>query len=197
MIGTIMRVLFFLGWLLMIAAFVAAAAEIAATGLAAGPAGWIGFEELWRALAPASYVDVRLWVDDISPWIWHVLQAGPLLLPGWLLFGLPGVLLAWFCRPGRHLTESEKEDLRRRRDALFLYDELARDARRQAEEDGYDPGEDDSTPDHYSHDLLEEAERTEVEVDERILAEIRRMDGDTRPPDEQTPPPPAQPKRDQ
>lgn len=178
----VMRALFLLGWVLMLCAFAAAAAEVAAGALAAA-GGWVtGLGELWRALSPDSFVAVRADVHAAAPWAWTAL-AVLLAFPGWLLFGLPGVLLAWFCRPGRHLTADEREDLKHRADSLFLYDELARAARDQAREDGYDPTEDDSVPSHFGHDLLEEADRVEVEVDDDILQEIRRMDGDTRPPE--------------
>ena len=48
--------------------------------------------------------------------------------PAWLLLGLPGVMLTWFLRPHRGLSEAEREDLRKQEESLLLYDRLAREA---------------------------------------------------------------------
>lgn len=58
-----------------------------------------GLGSLWFALHPNSLVGFQAFVEkQIAPALWPPLQ-GLLTLPGWLLFLIPGALLAALCRP--------------------------------------------------------------------------------------------------
>ena len=76
--------------------------------------------------------------------------------PAWFLLGLPGVILAWWCRPGHNLSPAAEEELREHEASLFLYDELAREARQWARESGepVSDGDDDRLPTNDLVDLL-------------------------------------------
>ena len=72
--------------------------------------------------------------------------------PAWFLLALPGVILAWTCRPNRQLSPMAEEELREHEVSLFLYDELAREARKWAREEGDTSNDDDRMP---THDLID------------------------------------------
>jgi len=125
-----MRALFPVGWLLLFAAALGGAAEIAAR---AGPhAGGLvlSAHDVWYALSPGSLVVAKIRLEALlGPWAWDPLATGVLAAPLWALFGLPGALLLWLGRPRpgpRDAAERQEED------ALFLYDSLAE--RAEAEE---------------------------------------------------------------
>ncbi len=145
-----MRVLFYLGWMFLILAFAAAAAESIPRSLPGGGGGvFISAYDLWYAAQPGSLVVAQIRVEKLSPALWDPVIVGVLALPGWLLFGGPGALLVWFCRPNKQMTEQELEDLQKQEEALLLLERLSR----EAEEAGYT--DDDQVPDHASHELLE------------------------------------------
>ncbi|MEE8350660.1 MAG: hypothetical protein V3R37_00495 [Rhodospirillales bacterium] len=76
-----------------------------------------------------------------------------LALPGWLLCLVLGILLTWFCRPGREISNEVREGLAFQEESFLLFDHLAR----EAQEAGYvDGDDDDQRPDHGGHDLLSE-----------------------------------------
>ncbi len=87
-----------LGWILLIGAFVFAAADVAAQGVA-GEFGILGAVDLLDILAP-DFLD-RLIIavrDGIHPFAWDPVLVTLMALPGWLLAGVPGVALAWHFR---------------------------------------------------------------------------------------------------
>ncbi|MCH7555805.1 MAG: hypothetical protein IIC08_07435, partial [Proteobacteria bacterium] len=90
-------------------------------------------------------------VERISPTLWELLRVSVLALPAWLLFGVPGGALVWFCNPHRQMTRYQKEELERHEEALVLYDKLAQEAK----EAGFDDGEDDQLPVHNHHLLID------------------------------------------
>ena len=116
-----MKALFLIGWVFLIIAFGAAAAEMAAGALSKTRGAFVSFSSVIAAMWPT---------------VWSALQSalGPGLskaifaLPGWLTFGLPGGLLVWFCRPNKEALSQEDHD------SMFLFDELSK----QAKADGYD-----------------------------------------------------------
>lgn len=119
-----MRIVFLLGLAFLAAAFLGGMVEIAARGILDVGHAWLSMEETWGTLWPDS---LRVF-KTANPGLWKL--ASPVMgLPAWLVFGLPGGLLAWFTRPHR-TPEDEGPD----EESLFLYDELAR----QAREEGWD-----------------------------------------------------------
>lgn len=164
-----MLIPFYTGWALLFLAFAAAAAETLARGLPIETQSLLSAKQLWHSLWPSHYVVTRSHIEQALPWLWDPLLLALLTPPAWFLFGFPGTMLAWFCRPNRHMTEEERRDLEKMRQTLFLFDELATDAERQLREDGDDPGNDDMVPSHGGHDALDVAERLPQQVDEEFL----------------------------
>ena len=160
----LMNKLFYLGWLLLIVAFAAASAE----AVASRPGTFLSAHELWYAISAKHFTITQIRIERISPALWDPVLLGILTLPAWLLFGLPGVLLAWYCRPGRVLSPEEEEDHRKHEESLFLLDELAKEAKRN----GYIDNDDDMAPDHSGHDTMDAMHDFPVPSDAEIQREI-------------------------
>lgn len=150
-----MRLGFYIGWLLLLAAFAAAAAETIARTLPGG-AGWmLSAAELWQALWPGAYLIASIRISGMMPELWDPVILTFLSVPAWLLFGLPGVILAWMCRPNRLLSAEAEQELQEHEASLFLYDDLAREARKWAQDEGDDRSVDDRLPNHDVVDLFQ------------------------------------------
>ena len=83
------------GWILLVTAFLFAAADVAAQGLI-GEFGVLRAVDVLDILAP-DFLDRLILVvrDGIHPLAWDPVLISILTLPGWLLTGAPGVALAW------------------------------------------------------------------------------------------------------
>lgn len=150
-----MRFGFYTGWLLLLAAFAGAAAETIARTLPGGMGLVLSAAELWQALWPGAYLIASIRISALEPQLWNPVILTLLSLPAWLLLGLPGVILAWMCRPNRLLSVEAEEELQEHEASLFLYDDLAREARKWAREEGDDQSTDDRLPNHDVVDLFE------------------------------------------
>lgn len=163
-----MIILFYLGWVLLLAAFSAAAAE-STVRPQPGIGGIItSAHDLWYTLWPGSLVVTQIRIEKIMPFLWDPVMATVLAFPAWVLLGVPGLALAWFYRPSQFLTATEREEFRKHQDSLLLYDELEKDASTWNEDDGFD----DRSPDHDGHDALDEIERFPVPTDDELLLSI-------------------------
>lgn len=88
----------FIGWVLLVLAVAAAGYEVMAA-LNAG--GWrpIALGELWFKIHPASLNGAQAGIQRyIAPWLWEPGITTILRAPGWVVFGVPAVLLLWLCR---------------------------------------------------------------------------------------------------
>ncbi len=141
-----MRVWFVAGVVLLAAAFVAAAAEVAAHASLGIGAGLVSAHELWYALRPGSLIVFQIHVENLHPALWDPVLRAVLALPAWLLLGVPGGALLWAGHPRRGQPPPEDDF---DPESLFLYDHLAKQAR---EDEDFDPREDDMRPDHSLHD---------------------------------------------
>jgi len=84
-----------IGWILLVSAFVFAAAEVAAQGVA-GEFGILGAVDVLDILAPDLLDRLVLAVrDGIHPFAWDPVLLTLMALPGWLITGVPGAALAW------------------------------------------------------------------------------------------------------
>lgn len=145
------RLFFYLGWLLLGAAFVAGAAEPLATSTGFGLSSLIvPAYDLWYSVAPRSLVLTQINIERIAPVIWDPVLVLFLQFPAWLLLGVPGAVLTWRLRPYRSISDEMEEDLEHYRQSLFVIEELSRRAR---EDEDYDPDEDDNAPVHLLFDL--------------------------------------------
>ncbi len=84
-----MQMFFFLGWGFLLLAFAGAAAE-ALPRTFPGSGTFVSAHELWYAASPGSLVVTQIQVERISPALWELLRASVLVLPAWVLFGVPG-----------------------------------------------------------------------------------------------------------
>jgi hypothetical protein len=161
---TLRRVAFYLGWALLLAAFAAGAAEALVKALPGRGLHLVSAHDLWYTAWPGNLVVTQIRVERLSPELWSAVIRPLLDLPAWLLTGLPGGLLTWFYRPKRPLTADELQDLQEREDSLFLYDELAAQAKLEGyadEDDG-----DDMAPSHENQHFLDEAGLTYAESED-------------------------------
>ena len=163
--------LFYLGWLFMVLAFAAASAE----AVISGPGLFVSAHDLWYAMSAKSFTITQIRIERLSPVLWNPGLTTLLAVPAWFVFGVPGVLLSWFCRPGRRLSADEEEDHRKHAESLFLYDELVEEAKR----DGYADEDDDMSPDHSGHDAMDAMEDIPVPTDEEMDREIEIAISDT------------------
>lgn len=150
-----MRFGFYIGWLLLVVAFAGAAAETIARTLPGGTGWMLSTAELWQSIWSGAYLIASVRLSALHPQLWDPVILTFLSLPAWLLLGLPGVILAWMCRPNRVLTADAAHELQEHEASLFLYDDLAREARKWVREEGDDQSTDDQLPNHDVVDLFQ------------------------------------------
>ena len=100
--GVVLIVCRILGWILVLLALGAAAYEIMVA--INGPGGWrmIALGELWFKLHPHSLNAFQAGIQRyLTPWLWEPVITTILLWPGWLVFGVPGLLAVILCRRRR------------------------------------------------------------------------------------------------
>ena len=86
------------GWILLVTAFLFAAADVAAQGLIR-ELGALSAVDVLDILAPNFLDQLILMVrDGIHPLAWDPVLITIMTLPGWLLAGAPGVALTWWFR---------------------------------------------------------------------------------------------------
>lgn len=122
------RGLFIIGVGLLGLAFIAGAAEIAAQGVKGELRVYMSVAEVWQVLSPDSLEKSR--IDGVTRFgeLWNLSEL-LMLLPGWLLFGVPGFAMAYFFRDRDAGPDSEHEE------SVFLYDELAKQAKNEGMHD--------------------------------------------------------------
>lgn len=131
MMAMIKRILFLLGIVLAVAAFLVTATELAARAIDPNLSTLASVADVWRTVSADSFEAFAAYRSGA------VLEA-LFKLPGWLVLGLPGLALIIGFRERDGALSAEHEQ------SLFLFDELSR----QAREDGYDGDDDLSASDH-------------------------------------------------
>ena len=102
------------GLLLLIGAFVFAAAGNAARGVSGESSflGIVGAARVLEILAPEFLSNIsNLIKNHLHPFIWDPLLLGILALPGWLILGFPGAVLLWKYRKIPIGGEATNEEL--------------------------------------------------------------------------------------
>jgi hypothetical protein len=147
-----MRFLYYLGFMLLILAFISGAADVVPRNFArSGGNGFVSAYDLLYAIWPGKLVIAQIHIERLSSALWDPILIGLLAFPAWLLLGLPGGLLAWLNRPYKELSPEAEESMRRQEESLQLYDKLSQDAR----EAGYGNNEYDQSPNLESHDSID------------------------------------------
>ena len=103
-----------IGVLLLVGAFVFAAAGNAARGLSgeAGFFGMLGTKQVLEILVPTFLPPIANFIQNyLHPLIWDPFLLGILAFPGWFLIGLPGAILVWKYRQIPVGGEATKEEL--------------------------------------------------------------------------------------
>lgn len=151
------RLAFLIGIGFLAMAFLVTSAELAARVILGGKDGGgsalMSTQLVWRTVAPHSFLLIH------NSAYWPILKH-LLVLPGWLLFGVPGLAL------GIVFRKRESEELIRQHDqayedSLFLYEQLAEAAQREGlkgEPDDFTPSAlEDTIPaeQHFAADLVE------------------------------------------
>jgi hypothetical protein len=139
-----MKIFFILGWVLLAASFVAAAAETMVKIASRASGAFVAASDLWRNYFPNGFASFRDGAEGIHPLLWDPLLSTILLLPAWTVLSVPGGLLAWFCRPNRNRPIDEDGEM----SPSSLYDDLAK----AAKEEGFDSSVDDMAPNTRSFD---------------------------------------------
>jgi hypothetical protein len=167
-----MRVLFYLGWILLAAAFLSAAAEMIVRLYPSEISVLTSAYDLWYTIWPGGLTLTQIRIERVSPMLWDPVLITVLTLPAWVLFGLPGLLITWYCRPGRVMTPSELQEHREHIEALMLYDELTEESKRA----GYTDDSDDLMPDHEGFEVFQALDETPdrgvMQSDEEIFEAI-------------------------
>ncbi len=87
-----------IGWLLIVLA-VATAGHEAITSLDAGAYVSLAFGALWAKIDLASLNLVQAVIQRyILPWLWDEVILNIILLPAWVVLGVPGIVVAWAFR---------------------------------------------------------------------------------------------------
>ena len=87
-----------IGWLL-IALAIAVAGHEAILSLEAGGYRPFAFGELWSKIDTASLNLLQAVIQRyVWPWLWDGVIVQVLLLPAWVVLGVPGLVVAWFFR---------------------------------------------------------------------------------------------------
>ncbi len=144
-----MRLLFYVGWALLLMAFLITAMDPYLTLLGTGGM-WAPALDVWYAYSPRTLILTQIRIEKFAPALWDPVIVTVLQIPGWLLFGVPGIVLVWFFRPNRTMSDEVREEYERQKESLFVLDELSRHARN---DEDYDASEDDQAPAHLMFDL--------------------------------------------
>ncbi len=106
-----MRVLFYLGYGLLAAAFLVGAAEIAAHGIGGTRSPVLSAYDTWYTFWPDTLIVSRIIIErDLAPFLWDPVSVTVLSLPAWMILGLPGAALAWLFHPKRRDGGVSKEE---------------------------------------------------------------------------------------
>ena len=102
-----------IGWLLLVGAFISAAAESAARGLLGefGNIVILGAGDVLSAVAPNFYISLKTFISiNLHPTIWDPITQTILFFPGWFLLGIPGSLLVWSSYASKKIESESKEE---------------------------------------------------------------------------------------
>ncbi|MCW8917015.1 MAG: hypothetical protein OQK24_14320 [Magnetovibrio sp.] len=156
------RIFFMFGIVLLASAFLITGAELATRVLIGSTNGGSKFListwEVWYTVAPESFLrfENHATIKLMRP---------VLALPGWVLFGIPGLILAAVFR-NRDEDRLKADQFKDHEESLYLFDELAQAA---AEEEGLSDLPDDRAPSNPNDIVPAEAHYAEDPVDDDLL----------------------------
>jgi hypothetical protein len=142
-----MAALFFTGVVLLIVAFVSAAAEGAVHAVFHMKGYFVSTQELWSALSPKTLIFARHAVEDLYPVLWDPVILAIFSFPAWIVAGVPGIALVFYCRPASKRSSEPLDE-----ESLYLIDDLVANARLE----GYDDEEGDIGSSFEDEEVYEE-----------------------------------------
>ncbi|MBT3358316.1 MAG: hypothetical protein HN403_01665 [Rhodospirillales bacterium] len=152
-----MRAILLLGWTLLVGAFLSGVAESIAHVQPGAGGFFLSAYDVWYTLWPGELVLTKIRIENLlGPVAWDPIFVSLLALPGWALFGLPGVFLLWLGWPNRGVPSAEFDEIA---ESMFLYDDLAK----QAREEGFS---DDDPLYESSFDLMDELQNEDLPEDD-------------------------------
>ena len=150
-----------IGWLLIALALGFAAAETGAQGIARVN-GFMSAYDVLHTLSPGELIQTRIFIErNLHPVLWDPIIRSILWLPGWLILGVPGIIIAWKSRD-RSAEEMDGEDEL----AVSSYDDIVA-AAEEFDEIVHD--EADSSPSKYGH-LTDFDPTVDQHADENLAA---------------------------
>ena len=151
---------------LLAAAFVAAAAEMAAQAQL-GSYGVISAYSTLYTLLPGKFIVTQILVEKhLHPLVWDPIIRSILVLPGWLILGVPGAILAWRNRPDRDIVYEDDDQL-----PYTTFEEIVAAAEEADFADVEDRGS--------KYQYLEEYDPTEIVSAETIDDEMLKLGDET------------------
>ena len=83
-----MRIAYYFGWILLLGAFSAAAAEVLVRSGNDASTFFVAAHDLWYAVWPSGLLILQIRLENISSFLWDPLVLTLLTMPAWLLLGL-------------------------------------------------------------------------------------------------------------
>lgn len=142
----IRKVMYGVGWALLVLAFVAAASETGVRARGEATGALVPARVLWEHFFAGSLITFEVFINETIPWAWDPGIRTVLILPAWVLLSLPGGLVLWKTWPQKTYSETELAELHEQEETMLLFDKLAKDADDAGFND--DPEEDDRLPSH-------------------------------------------------
>jgi hypothetical protein len=150
-----MAPLFFTGIVLLIVAFVSAAAEGAVRATFNMKGYFVSTQDLWSALSPKTLIFARHAVEDFYPVLWDPIVLALFSFPAWIVAGVPGMALVIYCRPASKRSGEPIDE-----ESLYLIDNLVVNARLE----GYDDEEGDIGSSFEENEVYEESDDPESDI---------------------------------
>ena len=159
-----MPIAYYVGWILLLAAFAAAAAEVLVRSGDDVSTFIVAAHDLWYTVWPSGLLILQIRLEAISMFLWDPFVLTLLTMPAWLLLGGPGFLCVVVFRPRRPDEEKRLEEARKQEEQFLLYDELAK----QASIQGFDQEGDDMRPQHSGHEIFLNRNKDKIEQADKL-----------------------------
>lgn len=172
-----MRMLFYIGLMVLVLAFFGAAVETAFHGLPGARRGIIvPAYDLWYTFSPTTLLILEIRVSTLfGQWLWDPVLLTLLKLPAWLLTGIPGIGLIMLSRRNRRVPGLDAEEEKRAvNESFHLFNDLTRQAKAENP-----PGENHGPQDIMPENPIGEDEIITLEDIEKFESEEKEKEDKT------------------
>jgi hypothetical protein len=164
-----MKGLQYIGWTLLLGAFAAGAAEVVVSPQPNNSTIFVSAYDLWYTGWPGSLIFTQIRIERVAPILWDPVLVSLLMFPGWLLLGVPGVILGWFWRPKDTIIIHDDAAERKHQEVMALYEDLVIEEQRRIK----NHDSEDASLDHFSYDVIDEVKSQFGEDDDELFAIAR------------------------